>query len=131
MDKKEIIEKINKCKNKDEVISLFNNHKDELNDDELDLVSGGCGESDSGDTPKYNIGEIVGINYGLTYAIYVIDSVSLSKTMIDGYNQFTYSLTNLQYKSYKDNTVYRTTSKKENIPENWLEKCKQVTIVDN
>lgn len=80
MDKEEIINKIKNCKNKDDVISLFNDNKDKLSNSKLEYVNGGgCSDTDSGDTPKFSVNEIVEINYRYCYAWFVIDSVSLNK----------------------------------------------------
>lgn len=90
--KKELIEKIKECNNKNELDNLLkeNNivlkeeelnkyysliNEKEISDNELDSVSGGCGEfdrKDSGSTPKFSVGEKVTVeNRGEAIITYV------------------------------------------------------------
>lgn len=123
MKKEELIVKIKNSKSKNEIKALLKENKDELSDSELEYVNGGgCTDTDSGDTPKFIINEIVGINYGYCYAWFIVDSVSLTKEKIDGYNVFYYSLTELLFRDYDQTDAYRSSSKLDKVSENALEK---------
>lgn len=112
--KKELFKKIKECNNKNELDNLLkeNNivlkedelnkyysliNKKEISDNELDSVSGGCGEfdrKDSGSSPKFSVGEQVTVeNRGEAIITYVSP---YKKAFNDDngktYNVFTYKL---------------------------------------
>lgn len=138
--KKELLEKLKNFKSKEEIkefiknnnlnidetkIDTYLNKNKELDNDELNSVSAGCFESDSGENPKFKIGDKVDysalINHSNNrfYGKWTITSVSSSKS-IDSYgcNVFTYSI---KCDVVNALDTYLFTDTRENISENDLD----------